>query len=283
MTPVRLIFFGTAEIALQSLRTCAQAEWCTIVAVVTQPDKPTGRSQRVTPSPVSQLAQELNLPVYYSASDIIAIPAEYGVTIAYGEILSSSIIDHFPNGILNVHPSLLPKWRGPAPIQYALMNGDHDTGVSIMLLDEHMDTGPLLAQQTYSIQVEDTSETLHDALGELGAKLLIQSLHEYHTGKLVPRPQAEVGISYSHIISRETGKITKHMTSAAIWQLWKALQPWPGIYCEWNTIRIKLTAMHVDERGELVIDRIQPAGKSVMNFAAFKNGYPDFSLANISD
>lgn len=283
MTPARLIFFGTAEIALPSLRACAQAEWCTIVAVVTQPDKPIGRSQRVTPSPVSQVAHELNLPVYYSASDILDIPAEYGITIAYGELLPSAILDHFPNGILNVHPSLLPQWRGPAPIQYALMHGNDDTGVSIMLIDEHMDTGPLLAQQTYTVHADDTSETLHEALGKLGAELLVQSLHAYHGGTLVPTPQSKEGVTYSHIINRETGKITKHMTSAEIWRLWRALQPWPGIYCEWSTIRIKLTAVHLDGNDELVVDKIQPAGKSAMDFTAFKNGYPDFSLADISD
>ena len=194
---------GTAELSCPSLEMLARE--FSVAAVVTQPDKPKGRDLKLTPSPVKVLAQKLNLPVLQPAKardeNFIArlreLKPDLIVVAAYGQILPQAILDLPPHGCLNVHPSLLPKYRGAAPIQWAIANGDTETGVAIMKMDAGLDTGPVLAMRRTPILPADDSQVLHDRLARLGAELLVETIPGYIAGKIQPRPQPAQGVIYA--------------------------------------------------------------------------------------
>ena len=279
--PHKIIFFGSADFSVPTLQALSKADWADVALVVTQPDKPVGRKGIVKPTPVKLMAHELNIPVTDVLADVLRQEATVGVLVAYGTILKSEILNHFTHGIVNVHPSLLPAWRGPAPIQAAMLAGAEETGVSIMVLDSGMDTGPLLVQESYRMLPSDTAESLHDQFSVSGANLLVRSLPDYLNGELLPQPQSEEGVSYSHIIKRTDGKISGADAPEIIMRTLRAYHPWPGVYGEWNGKRLKIVSAHEDTTGALILDEVQLEGKPVMPYADFLRGHGDFRLSDV--
>jgi methionyl-tRNA formyltransferase len=238
MTPLRIIFMGTAELSRASLEKLAAAENFSVAAVVTQPDKPKGRELHFAPSPVKVLAEKLNLPVLQplKARDekfiagLRELKPDLIVVVAYGQILPQSLLDLPPHGCVNVHTSLLPKYRGAAPIQWAIADGDPETGVTIMKMDASLDTGPVLSTRRTPILPTDDSQTLHDRLARIGAELLVETIPEYVAGKIRPQPQPAEGSTYAAKIKKEDGKIDWNQPAAQIWNRLRAFTPWPGAF-----------------------------------------------------
>ena len=237
MTPLRIIFMGTAELSCASLGKLAADVNFQIMAVVTQPDKPTGRvSQKQPFSPVKMLAQSLNLPLLQPVkardegfiAELAGLKPDLLVVVAYGQILPQRLLDVPKHGCLNVHTSLLPKYRGAAPIQWAIADGEEFTGVTIMRMDAGLDTGPILSTRRTAILPADDSQTLHDRLAELGAELLVETISGYVGGTIVPQPQPAEGSSYAAKITREDGRIDWSLPAQKIWNRLRAFTPWPG-------------------------------------------------------
>jgi len=234
---------GTAELSCASLETLARSQDFQVVAVVTQPDRPKGRELKEKPSPVKTLALRLGLPVLQPASardekfiaELRAQQPGLIVVAAYGQILPPAILDLPVHGCLNVHTSLLPKYRGAAPIQWAIANGDAETGVTIMKMDAGLDTGGILAQRRTPIQPADDSVTLHDRLGRLGAKLLVETIPDYVAGKILPVPQPAEGVSHAPKIKKEDGHIDWSRPAKTIRNRLRAFTPWPGAFTSWSS------------------------------------------------
>jgi methionyl-tRNA formyltransferase len=234
---LRVVFFGTAELACASLRALADNPAFELLAVVTQPDKPRGRDLQVQPSAVKTTALSLNLAILQPRrardpafiDEIHALAPDLGVVVAYGQILPQSLLDAPKHGCVNVHTSLLPKHRGAAPIQWALLSGDLNTGVTIMKMDAGLDTGPILTQCVTPIAVTDTAATLHDRLADLGAKLLLETLPRYVAGQIQPVPQPE-GATYARKIEKADGLINWREPADLIQRKVRAFAPWPGAY-----------------------------------------------------
>ncbi len=235
---LRIIFMGTAPLACPSLQTLASLRGFEVVAVVTQPDKPKGRELKTQPSAVKQLAQKLNLPILQPAkardesfvSALRELKPDLIVVVAYGQILSQAILDLPKFGCLNVHTSLLPKYRGAAPIQWAILDDQPETGVTIMKMDAGLDTGDILAQTKTPIHAHDTSQTLHDRLAILGAELLAGTIPDFVEGKIIPQKQAKEGGSYARKISKEDGRLNWTEPARKLWNRIRALTPWPGAF-----------------------------------------------------
>jgi methionyl-tRNA formyltransferase len=238
MAPLRIIFMGTAELSCASLEKLAGEKNFSIVAVVTQPDKPKGRELKLTPSPVKILADTFSLRVLqpFKARDeqflgeLRELKPDLIVVVAYGQILPQTILDLPPHGCLNVHTSLLPKHRGAAPIQWAIANGDAETGVTIMKMDAGLDTGPVLSTRHTPILRTDDSQSLHDRLAQLGAELLVETIPDYVAGKISPRPQPTEGSTYAAKIKKEDGRIDWNLPAQQIWNHLRAFMPWPGAF-----------------------------------------------------
>lgn len=275
---MRILFFGSDGLALPALRQLMQQDWCEIVLVVTQPDRPAGRKQLLTPTAVKKLAVELNLTV---TDNFGALPeADLGVVVYYGAKIPAAVIAHFPHGIINIHPSLLPRWRGPSPIKSALLAGETVTGVTVMLIDSGLDTGPILAQKNVSILPTETAVELEQRLGDIGAELLVETIPPYMSGDLLPTPQSQTGVTLSTFITKADGELRLDSSQRELWNHYRALQPWPGVFFTQAGKRYKITAAHwADEK--FCIDRIQPEGKTPMTLAEFKRGYPDTLIPNI--
>jgi methionyl-tRNA formyltransferase len=238
MSALKIIFMGTPELAGKSLDALLHWTDCQVVAVVTQPDQPKGRGLKLVPSPVKEIALRENIPVFQPqrareenfiqqlcelAPDLIAVAA-------YGQILPQSILDLPRFGCLNVHTSLLPKWRGAAPIQRAILNGENETGVTIMKMDAGMDTGEILSQEKTPIEFTDNSQTLHDRLAEIGAALLVKIIPDFISGKIQPRPQPTEGVSHASKIKKSDGQVNWNQPARAVWNHVRAMIPWPGVF-----------------------------------------------------
>jgi methionyl-tRNA formyltransferase len=229
---------GTAALSCASLEKLAASTECTVAAVVTQPDKPKGRDLKLTASPVKVLAEKLSLPVLQPAkardelfiANIQELKPDLMVVVAYGQILPQRLLDVPALGCLNVHTSLLPKYRGAAPIQWAIADGEAETGVTIMKMDAGLDTGPILAARRTPILAEDDSQTLHDRLAQLGAELLVETLPVYAAGKIPPQPQPAQGATYAAKIKKEDGHIDWNWPARKIWTRLRAFTPWPGAF-----------------------------------------------------
>ena len=238
MTPLRIIFMGTAELSCASLEQLAAGKNFSVIAVVTQPDKPKGRELKLTPSPVKILAEKLKLPVLQPLkardekfiSELRELKPDLMVVVAYGQILPQSILDLPTHGCLNVHTSLLPKYRGAAPIQWAIADGEPETGVTIMQMDAGLDTGAILSVRRTPILPTDDSQILHDRLAQLGAELLAQTIPDFVAGKILPQPQPAEGSTYAAKIKKEDGKIDWQQPAQKIWNRLRAFTPWPGAF-----------------------------------------------------
>jgi methionyl-tRNA formyltransferase len=233
---------GTAELSCASLEKLAGSGQFSVVAVVTQPDKPKGRDLKLTPSPVKVLAEKLKLPVWQplKARDdqfirqLRELKPDLMAVVAYGQILPQAMLEVPPHGCLNVHTSLLPKYRGAAPIQWAIADGEPETGVTIMKMDAGLDTGPVLAVRRTPILPSDDSQTLHDRLAQLGAELLVETIPGYVAGKISPQPQPVEGSTYAAKIKKEDGRIDWNLPAVKIWNRLRAFTPWPGAFTGWS-------------------------------------------------
>jgi methionyl-tRNA formyltransferase len=234
----RIVFMGTAELACASLEALAAAPGFEVVAVVTQPDRPKGRALKLQPSPVKQAALRAGLPVLQPER---ARDAAFGeelrrlepgliVVAAYGQLLPPAILALPPLGCFNLHASLLPKYRGAAPIQWAILDGQTETGVTIMKMAEKLDTGGILAQRATAIAPEDTAVTLHERLARLGAQLLVETLADAVNNQLTVRPQAEAQATYARKITKEDGHLDWSQPARSLWNRVRALIPWPGAF-----------------------------------------------------
>ncbi len=235
---MRIVFMGTAELSCASLQALAESAEFNVVAAVTQPDRPKGRDLKLQPSPVKQLAARAGLPVLQPEKarqpefieQLRALSPDLIAVAAYGQILHQSLLDLPRYGCLNVHTSLLPKYRGAAPIQWAILNDEPETGVTIMKMDAGLDTGDILTQQRTPINPDDTAETLHQRLGEIGAKLLVHTIPEYVSGKVTPQPQPAYQATYAPKIKKQDGHIDWTQPARAIWNQVRGLMPWPGAF-----------------------------------------------------
>jgi methionyl-tRNA formyltransferase len=274
MKPTRTIFFGTPEIAARLLREAAGWPWLEIVAVITEPAKPAGRGRQLTDSPVKIAAQELDLTVIEPANraELVAAAqgAELGLLLAYGRILPPEVLRAFPQGIVNLHPSLLPKYRGPAPVFWPILNGDAETGVSIMLLDAGCDTGPLLAQQTTCIAPTDTTERLTDRLIGLGIGLLAESLPQYLNGELSPQPQRGEATLTRKLASTD-GQIDWSQPAEQIERQVRACLTWPRARASWHGESLLILEAKIVD-GQLEPVTVQPAGRRAMPWVDFCRG-----------
>ena len=238
MAKLRIVFMGTAELACPNLRALHSQPDFETIAVVTQPDRPQGRNLEVQGSAVKQVALSTGLPVLQPEraresqflDQLRDLKPDLVVVVAYGQILPQALLDLPRFGCLNVHTSLLPKYRGAAPIQWALLNGDSETGVTIMKMDAGLDTGPILAMKRTAVLPEDDAETLHDKLGALGAELLIPTIREFVAGKIEPKLQPAEGASYARKIKKEDGRIDWTQSARAILNRIRAFTPWPGAF-----------------------------------------------------
>lgn len=232
--PLKIIFAGTSEFAVASLERLLQSSH-SIIAVYTQPDRPAGRGLKLKASAVKEAAVKHQLPLYQPASlkderiqqELKALQADLMVVVVYGLLLPKVVLETPRLGCINVHPSLLPRWRGAAPIQRAIEAGDTQTGVSIMQLDEGWDTGDVLAQVTCHINPEDTSHSLHDRLAEISADLLVQTVDRLEQDQVQPIPQAEVGVVYAEKISKAEGEIDWQQSAEVLARRVRAFNPWP--------------------------------------------------------
>ncbi len=301
----RVVFMGSPEFALPTLRTLVSRYQ--VVGVVTQPDRPAGRGRALTPPPVKALALELDLPVIQprrlrepeAMEQLRRWSPELIVVAAFGQILRPAVLDLPRSGCINVHASLLPRWRGAAPIQSAILNGEHETGVTIMKMDPGVDTGPILSQRSLPILPNDTAGTLSARLSTLGAELLIETMPAYLDGSLLPTPQPASGDTYAPMLKKEDGLLDFNQPAEHLERRVRAFNPWPGAYTLWKGEILKVHRAHalrpspidispgqpavVDGMpafgtldGLLVLDEIQPAGKKPMRGAVFLRGARDW-------
>ena len=229
---------GTAELSCASLEILARDKQFSVAAVVTQPDKPRGRHLKWQPSPVKSLALKLKLPVLQPPrardeqfiAELRGLKPDLIIVAAYGHILPQTILDLPKFGCLNVHTSLLPKYRGAAPIQWAIANGETETGVTVMKMDAGLDTGPIVSQRRTPILPADDSATLHERLAQLGAELLAQTIPDFVAGKIQPQPQSAEGASHAPKIKKEGGDIDWKLPAKTILNRLRAFTPWPGVF-----------------------------------------------------
>lgn len=297
---MRLAFAGTPDFAVAALEALIAAGH-EIVGVWTQPDRPAGRGMRVVPSPVKQSALAHALPVHQPLSlkdeaaqaQLRASGADAMVVVAYGLMLPPAVLQLFPHGALNIHASLLPRWRGAAPIQRALLAGDRETGVCIMQMDEGLDTGPVLLREALPIEATDTAGTLHDKLAALGATLIVRSLAQIEAGGLSATPQPEEGVTYAAKIAKAEARIDWKASATVVARQIRAFNPFPGATARWRDGDVKLwqarvvpgsgapgTVLHIEPDAfvvacgveALAIEQAQRAGGKRLPAAEFIRG-----------
>ncbi len=244
---MKIVFFGTpdyAAIALEALLTAGHE----ITAVVTQPDRPKGRSGEPVPSPVKECACRHGLPVMQprrirrpeAVEQLRRYPAQVYVVAAFGQILSQEILDIPPEGCLNIHASLLPKYRGASPIQHAIMDGEKETGITIMQMDAGIDTGDMLYKKVIAIEPEDNYETLHDKLAVLGGQAIVEALPLLEAGKVLPEKQKEEQSCYAPLIDKHMGEIDFTADAEAIDRRIRGMTPWPGANTSYRGKKLKI-------------------------------------------
>jgi methionyl-tRNA formyltransferase len=296
----RLVFFGTPEFAVPSLRACLALG--SVVAVVTQPDRPRGRGHHVQASPVKEEAERAGIPVLQPpklkgtdfGARLRALEPEVAVVTAYGRILPPDVLDAPRRGCLNVHASLLPRWRGAAPIQWAIASGDTETGVSLMQMEAGLDTGPVLATRREPILPTDTSASLHTRLAELGGTVLREALPHFLAGELRAVPQPETGVTLARMVEKADGWLDWTRAAAELERRVRAFTPWPGGWTLLGGQVVKVLATEVAPGsgqpgtvlaargvlevacgdGALRLLEVQPEGRRRMSAPEFLSGHP---------
>jgi methionyl-tRNA formyltransferase len=235
---LRVIFMGTPAFAVPCLEVLLRDH--EVVAVVSRPDEPQGRGQKLQSPPVAELAKQANVPLFQPLKirtpeflqTLTALAPEVIVVVAYGRILPKEILELPPFGCINVHASLLPKYRGSAPIQWAIVRGEAESGVTVMKMDEGMDTGPMIMLKKLAISPEMTGETLYAALSSLGAAALAEALPRYASGQLTPTPQPSEGASMAPMLKKEDGRVDWTKTTKEIVDLVRGMKPWPVTHAQ---------------------------------------------------
>lgn len=289
---------GSPDFSLPTLR--ALAKTYEVVSVVTQPDRASGRGRELKAPPVKTLALELGIPVMQpeklrlpeAMDQLRAWNPDLIVVAAFGQILRKDVLELPPHGCINVHASLLPRWRGAAPINAAILHGDEETGVTIMKMDVGLDTGPILSQRAIRLTPDDTAGSVFEKLSQLGADLLIETLPDYLSGKLVPTPQPDEGTTYAPMMKKEEGKLDFTHDANELERRVRAFNPWPGAFMDFDGTLLKIHRSHVEmgeaaegqrlvwrsqpavgaRGGILVLDEVQPAGKKTMSGSSFLAG-----------
>lgn len=298
-----MVFMGSSTFAVPSLE-CLLARHHRVLAVVTQPDRPRGRGQQISPSPVKAVALAHQLPVLQPVSakeprffaQIAAFAPDIIIVVAYGQVLPATLLSIPPRGCVNVHASLLPKFRGAAPIQWALMRGERVTGITIMLMDETLDTGPVLLQSEIPIDPTDNAHTLHDRLAVRGADRLLQALDCMAAGVVKPVPQDHRQATYAPKLRKEDGIIRWEQSAITLANLIRGVTPWPGAFTTHAGTPLKICRAHaiavaeatrpgfiarLDAHGAwietgagyLILEEVQPPGRRAMDIAAYARGH----------
>ena len=303
---MRLVFLGTGDFAIPSFEAVLLAGH-EVLALVTQPDREKGRGQKLTPPPIKPVAEARGVPVLQprriredaAVSALHELRPEILVVVAYGQILPKAVLDLAPRGAMNVHGSLLPRWRGAAPIQWAIASGDAQTGVTTMLLDEGLDTGGILLARATPIGSEETASELSPRLAALGAELLALTLRGLEDGSLTARPQDEAKATKARILTKEDGRLDWNLPAAALACRVRGFHPWPGAFAVFEgrtlkALRVRAeaevdvgtvpgTVLAVDENGVVVacangsrlrLLAVQPESRKAMPAAAFAQGAP---------
>ncbi|SER52976.1 methionyl-tRNA formyltransferase [Salisediminibacterium halotolerans] len=300
---MKIVFMGTPDFSVPILRGLVTDGW-QVPLVVTQPDRPKGRKKTMTPPPVKEEAQRLGIDVYQpekiadrdAAARVLETEPDIIVTAAFGQILPRAILDAPPHGCINVHASLLPKYRGGAPIHRSVINGENEAGITIMYMVEKLDAGAMLSRQSIPIEAEDTAGSMHDKLSVLGKDLLLATLPKLINGEINPEEQDEQQATFAPNIKKEDERLNWSKPAAAVYNQIRGLSPWPVAYTTVNGERIKiwqaslLDAAAEKEPGTVTaagpdgIDvvcgdgrqvrllTLQPAGKKQMNAETFLNG-----------
>jgi len=292
---VRIVFMGTPDFSVSVLDALVEAGH-EIAAVYSQPPRPAGRGKKDRPSPVHQRADELGLEVRTPVSlksadaqaDFAALKADVAVVVAYGLILPQAVLDAPARGCLNIHASLLPRWRGAAPIHRAIMAGDAQTGVCIMQMEAGLDTGPVLLRDVLDIGPQETTAQLHDRLSVMGARSIVAALDQLD--QLTPQVQPEEGVIYAAKIDKSEARIDWSRSAQEVDRLIRGLSPFPGAWFEVGGVRVKVLGSHIAEgegpagtvlggalhiacgTGTVVLTRLQKAGKGAQDAATFQRG-----------
>jgi methionyl-tRNA formyltransferase len=304
---VRTIFMGTPQFAVTILKSLLSSPY-QVLAVYTQPDKPAGRGRQVAFPPVKRLALEHGIPVIQAqtlkSSEVLeklaSFQPELIIVAAFGYILPPEVLSLPRFACLNVHPSLLPRHRGPSPVANTILCGDELTGVTIMLMDSGMDTGPILAREKVGISFMDTTGSLSSRLADVGARLLLETLPNWLGGKLEPQAQEESQATYSKLITSKNAEIDWHLSAVELWRRVRAYNPWPGCYtwCQGKRLKIheatacddiakgevgEVIALEeppgvgvITGRGILGLGQVQSEGKRKMSIDDFVRGQRDF-------
>jgi methionyl-tRNA formyltransferase len=265
----KIVFMGTPDFAVPILQTLIETQ--NVVGVVTQPDRPAGRGKQLRPSPIKIAAEAANIPVYQPKSlrsEAAAQPLrdwqpDMIIVAAFGQILRPHVLELPPHGCLNIHASLLPRWRGASPIQHAILAGDAETGICLMQMDVGLDTGPVFTCASTPISPTETAVSLHDRLAELGANLLTTHLNDILAGKLTATPQDDDQSTYAPMIKKEDGRLDWQQTSDELDRRIRAMTPWPGAFTTWQgkMLKVKKAAVANGHFGKLRTSRL-PAGKA---------------------
>lgn len=294
---MRIVFMGTPDFSVPVLDALV-ANGHEIAAVYCQPPRPAGRGKKDRPTPVHARAMELGLEVRHPVSlkgadqqaEFAALAADVAVVVAYGLILPQAVLDAPHHGCLNIHASLLPRWRGAAPIHRAIMAGDAETGVCIMQMEAGLDTGPVLMREATAIGSEETTAQLHDRLSDMGAALIVQALRRLP--ELTADVQPEEGVTYAHKIDKAEARVDWTRPATEVDRQIRGLSPFPGAWCEIDGQRVKLLASRLTEGagpagvvlddslrvacgdGAVELLRLQRAGKGAQDREVFLNGFP---------
>jgi methionyl-tRNA formyltransferase len=309
--PARIIFMGTPDFAvppLQALIESAGEKTWEVVAVVTQPDRPKGRGKKLTSPPVKVAAEEAGIMVLQpptlrteeAVAQLAAFQPDIIIVAAFGQILRQNVLDMPPHGCLNIHASLLPRWRGATPITAAIRAGDAETGITLMKMDVGLDTGDMIAQRTLPIQPTHTGGTLTTELAELGATLLVDTLPDWLAGKITPQRQDNDLATLAPSLKKQEGAIDWTQSATEIERQMRAFHPWPGTFTEGPRGQLKIISVELAPKvpspvgsdpgtifkhqrqvyvttgeGVLQLITVQPAGKKPMDAAALLNGQPE--------
>lgn len=303
MEKTKIVFFGTHEFAAYILQGLIDFPFFEIVLLVTQPDQKVGRKQILTPPLTKVIAQKNKIKVVQPETlknfELPISDFDLSIVIEYGRIIPERLLSIPKYNTINIHPSLLPIYRGPTPIQAALLHGDKQTGVTIMQMDATMDTGPLLLQREVDIDPDDTFTTLRDKLMPLALDALIETIPNFIDGTIKPKSQNNTLATYCHLMTRDDGKIDWNKTTQEIYNQYRALTPWPGLWTMWGDKRLKLLALKPSDDslapgkialnhgkiyigttdGSLEITSLQLEGKPEMSAKIFANGYKNIDGA----
>jgi len=313
----KILFFGTSEFGIPVLGAIRKLSGFKITGCITAPDRPKGRNAKIVSSPIKEWAknhavsvfQPINIKNEEILSEIKQMAPDIILVAAYGQIIPREVLDIPPLRAINIHPSLLPRWRGASPVPFTILEGDEKTGTTLMQMDEKMDHGPIISQREITLRGSETTPELLKTLSELSRDLITETLPKWKKEQWAPRPQAHAEATYSKLLSREDGRITWDESAQQIARQVRAFTPWPGSFTEWQQqsgelLKISILEATVKEestgnaygtasviqdkkiaietgKGQLVIAKLKPEGKNEMTSKEFLNGYPAFANATL--